>query len=400
MLMRARLAAAAAAVAVAIWLVPASVHIVDWTASGPVRVALVAPVTRLWFGAGASAVAFAAIAFLWTRSGRALAELARVVSPLALLFLLLIPYLPWVADRAPLLLVLAGPVRWGVVALALGAATMRVMPPIAVRVPRAAVFVASFSVYCFFGLTFASEVGYGGDEPHYLVIAHSLMADRDLDIANNHAQRDYRAFFGGDLRPDFLRRGRHEEIYSIHAPGLAVALLPAYAIGGAAAAVVMIALLAALTALAIFDAALLLTSPATATLVWATLCLTVPFVPHAWLIYPELPAALIVAWSVVWWLQPESSTARLVLQGVAVGCLPWLHTKFVVLVPLLAGAYALRLWPRVRAIAAFALPIVALGAAWLTSFYVMYGVFDPQVPYGTSTRLIVLFSNIPRGVLG
>ena len=32
----------------------------------------------------------------------------------------------------------------------------------------------------------------------------------------------------------------------------------------------------------------------------AAVALTVPFVPHAWLIYPEMPAALVVAWAARW----------------------------------------------------------------------------------------------------
>ena len=32
----------------------------------------------------------------------------------------------------------------------------------------------------------AHAIGPGGDEPHYLVIAHSLLADGDLQIENNH----------------------------------------------------------------------------------------------------------------------------------------------------------------------------------------------------------------------
>jgi len=46
------LVAAVEAVATAAWLVPASVHIVSWSESGPERVALFAPLARLrWLAA-------------------------------------------------------------------------------------------------------------------------------------------------------------------------------------------------------------------------------------------------------------------------------------------------------------------------------------------------------------
>jgi hypothetical protein len=44
----ARLICAELGVTLAVWLLPASIHIVDWTADGPVRVALLPPLWQLW----------------------------------------------------------------------------------------------------------------------------------------------------------------------------------------------------------------------------------------------------------------------------------------------------------------------------------------------------------------
>ncbi len=44
----ARLILVSLGVALAVWLIPASIHIVDWSADGPVRVALLAPLWQLW----------------------------------------------------------------------------------------------------------------------------------------------------------------------------------------------------------------------------------------------------------------------------------------------------------------------------------------------------------------
>lgn len=402
----ARLAVAAASVALAVWLLPASVHIASWPASGPARIAYLAPLTRLWIALAIAAAVAAPAASAWQRSGRTGESLSRALAPLALLLLWAVPYLPWLPDRAPLLLVLAGPLRWLVAATSIfGVATAAVpggpRKDLAARwFGRRTLFAVSFAVYVALGVRFATEVGFGGDEPHYLIITHSLLADRDLDIANNHAQRDYRAFFPGVLRPDYLQRGRRGEIYSIHAPGLPALLLPAYAIAGAVGAVVFIAFLGALTALAMFDLAALVAGAAAARTAWVALSLTVPFVPHAWLIYPELPGALIVAWGALWLWQPPVSIARTALHGAALALLPWLHTKFVVFLALLGLFEAIRLYPRFRHIVALAAPMALSGVAWLLSFYWMYGVFDPEAPYGAYTRMFVLAKNIPRGALG
>src|SRR4029077_2560447 len=120
-----------------------------------------------------------------------------------------------------------------------GGVAMRVLNPL----PRPALpgrrtaFVAALVLYLALGLRSLSEVGLDGDEPHYLIITHSLLVDRDLKIENNHTAGDYRAFFGGDLKPDYLQRAVNGEIYSIHAPGLPALLLPGYAVAGAVGAI-------------------------------------------------------------------------------------------------------------------------------------------------------------------
>ncbi len=388
------------AVAVAAWLIPASVHIVEWTADGPHRLGLFASRGRLIALVAAGLVAAALL--LRRRGGRV------AYAWLALLWLWVVPFLPWLPDRFPLLLVLAGPLRWVVAAVAVAgivwsSASKRDSEPWVVPSPRRAVFIASLALYLILGALHARAIGPGGDEPHYLVIAHSLLSDGDLLIENNHVERDYVAFWAGPpLRPDYMKRGLNGEIYSIHAPGLPVVMLPAYAVAGYGGVVVLLCLLAALASLAIFDLAADIAGVRAAVATWIAVCLTVPFMPHAWLIYPELPGALIVAWAVAWvWRQQDSDgTARWFMRGALLGVLPWLHTKFVIFLAVFGGMLILKLRRRPRAMTAFAAPAVASVAAWLISFYVIYGTLNPEAPYGDYTRLFVLVRNIPRGLLG
>jgi len=393
----ARLTCVSLGVALAVWLLPASIHIVDWTPDGPVRVALLAPLWKLWVAMAVTMLA--AIAVFATASDE-------VIGPLALMWLWVIPYVPWLPDRAPALLALAGPLRWGVVALALAGSAAAWASSrdaaIGVALPgRGIVYALSLSLYLFFGLWSAAVVGPSADEPHYLVITQSLLRDHDLAIENNHARGDYREYFDGDLRPDFLRRGLNEVIYSIHAPGLSALLAPAFAADGYPGAVAMLCLFGALTALAVFDLATLLAGPGAALITWAAVCLTVPFVPHSWLIFPEMPGALLMAWAALWWYAPLPARDRTwVWRGAALATLPWLHTKFIILLAAMLAALVLRVWRTPKAAAALVAPAIASVTLWIWSFYALYGAFDPQIPYGDFPRLYVLAANIPRGVLG
>jgi hypothetical protein len=392
--------------AVALWLIPASVHIVGWPASGPDRVALFGSRAAMFgLGAAGAVVAFALIA--WGRRAGNIAWVAAVAAPFALLWLWVVPYLPWLPDRFPLLLVLAGPVRWIVAAIAVIAAAgidQRVQHAIGEErgLPgRWSIFALSLAIYIVFGLYSSRTVGPGGDEPHYLIIAQSLLADGDIQIENNHQLGEYRAFFRGDLRPDFLQRGVNGQIYSIHAPGLAALLLPAYAVAGYAGAVVFMCLLAALTSLAVFDLAAALAGRQAAFLTWLAVCLTVPFVPYSWLIFPEIAGALVLAWAALWVQQPlEERAAVWIWRGIALGFLPWLHTKFSVFLAVFGAALFLRIWKRPKLALLFSAPIIAIVGTWLYFFYAIYGKVNPGAPYGNYANQHILLENIPRGILG
>lgn len=383
-------------VAVALWLIPASVHIVSWPASGPVRLALLAPA---WLLLGLIAVG--AAAGIATASEATPGE----IRPLLALWLWAVPFLPWLPDRAPLLLVMAGPLRWGIAGLATAAVLIRRFAPafkhVRVRLDAASLFLASFVIYLTVGLASAIVNGPRGDEPHYLMITSSLLNDGDLRIENNHRQGEYRAFYADALPPDYLKRGTDGQIYSIHAPGLGALLLPAYAVAGYIGTVVFMCLIGALTAAVVFAAAEALSGREAGLWTWAAVCLTVPFVPHAWLLFPEMAAALLVGFAVLWMVRRDPATDALwFTRGAALSVLPWLHTKFVVLLALFGGMLAWSLLARRRTLAAFVIPIGASVALWLYFFYAIYGVPDPQIPYGAFARQYVLNRNILHGVVG
>jgi len=393
------------ALGVAIWLIPASVHVVSWTRQAQ-RVAVFGPMyTLARIGLAATAAAAALVLVTWRRPDR-LAHVANVLAPLNAFWIWTLPYWPWVGDRWPLVLVLAGPLRWAFAVLAvLGclarfAASLRPRPLRWMPGWRTAA-VVSFALYAVLGLRSLASVGLGGDEPHYLVIAHSLLADGDLKIENNHARRDYESFFSGNLRPDYLQRGRNGEIYSIHAPGLAALIAPGYLVWGAKGALLTAAALSALAGVAVLLVAMRIAGPAVGWVVWAAVTMTVPFVPHAWALYPEVAGAAVVAWAMRWWIEADAEPARMwAWRGAVLAVLPWFHTKFSVFLGCLTAMLVVALRTRWRAALACLAPIALSGIAWLGFFVVVYGTLDPQAPYGAYAAQFVRIENLPRSLLG
>jgi hypothetical protein len=247
-----------------------------------------------------------------------------------------------------------------------------------------------------------------GDEPHYLVIAQSILRDHDLKIENNHRRGDYREYYDDELRPDYLRRGVNGEIYSVHAPGLAVIVAPAFAVLGYAGVLVFLALLSAWATALAWMATWRMTADAAASWFgWATVALTAPFFFQSFVVYPDAPgAALIMAGVLALVDGGLLSTKRLVAVGAALAMLPWLHTRYVAAAVMLGAMILARLWTRNgvtradrgrRAVALLSVPIVS-AACWFGFFYAIYGSPDPRGPYGGGTQSAL--ANLPRGAIG
>jgi hypothetical protein len=287
-------------------------------------------------------------------------------------------------------------------------------------------------------LTTHGKFSDSGDEPHYLMVAESLFADGDLDVANNYGNGD-----GRWVGAHTLEAGPHARpnvrgaLWSSHDVGLPFLIMPIYAAATRAStlvpedlltpfrqtrglfaySIVSLSLLA-LTAwgLVLFMSGLARQVPGNhAAMVTLVLGLSPPVLSHSFLVFPETPAFFAVCLFVwAWCLRPAELTAtRLLLVTAAIGSLPWLHRKYSFFALGLAAVLIVRHWAwlqsqslllRSALAAAATLPQAALHLWTLNAWGNLGG---PQMldtlPFsaaGTLSGAVGLVFDRERGLLG
>ena len=330
--------------------------------------------------------------------------------PFALTALLWLPYVPGQIPSA--FLIWQGPIEvlvWLMVVVGLVAGGAWPRPPFLRRLardPAVAPWVAGGVSAALFiaGSVALSDRLPNGDEPHYLMIAQSLLHDRDLQIQNNHDLIQYQSFWPNKLEPHYVTRGLNGQIYSVHSPGVAALVLPAFGLFGYPGAQATIIAAAAVTAGLVWWTAWLLSASAMAAwLAWAALSVSAPFVLHAFTVFPDAPGALCVAAAVALLIQLEyrgpANVASVWVAGAALAALPWLHSRFCVLAISLGLVLGLRLIRQRPVLAAqFLIVPVVSATAWFGYFWTIWGTVNPSAPYGALTNLA--WGHTPEGVLG
>jgi len=262
--------------------------------------------------------------------------------------------------------------------------------PLPKRLPL--LFLAALLVYSGGGLILKSKgIMFSGDEPHYLLVTHSLLHDGDLDLTNNYAQKDYQKYTapGITLRAHTVpgkEPGRH---YSFHSPGVSFLMVPFYALGewlGPAAIPFFIRL-----GLSLFGALLGIQmylfarqewgKEKLALGLWLLFSFTSPVFFYSIHIYPEIIIALF-SLAVFRHLRfsPHLSRLRLLLCGFLLSTFIWFHAlKYLaILAPLaLYGLWALFKKQKGRYLAYFLVFPVLLTGLYLVFQYSLYGSLNP-----------------------
>lgn len=195
------------------------------------------------------------------------------------------------------------------------------------------VLVVTFLIYA--GLTpwLAHSWYADGDEPHYLLLTHSLVVDRDFNLENNYRLGDYLPFYPIGLRPDdhHTLLNHHQEEVPVHDVGLSVLLVPGYAFEGRLGAMIELNLLGALAALGVFTLALQIGATQHGALfAWALFAFTSPLVVFSSQIFPEIVGATFSVWAMIGFVRIVQANrwSHLVLVGLLLGFLPWFSMRF------------------------------------------------------------------------
>ncbi|HEY7161875.1 MAG TPA: hypothetical protein VH815_11485, partial [Acidobacteriota bacterium] len=67
-----------------------------------------------------------------------------------------------------------------------------------------------------------------GDEPHYLIVAHSLALDRDISLLNNYQKHHYHYFYPGELAKRTSPSADNKRELPAQGLGLSIFLAPFY----------------------------------------------------------------------------------------------------------------------------------------------------------------------------
>lgn len=194
-----------------------------------------------------------------------------------------------------------------------------------------------------------SRRGPDGDEPYYLLIAHSLAYDLDTELTNNYAQQDSLRFVDRALEPSWADPVRPDgKAFSRHSPALPLLLAPGYRLASRGGALITMVLLTALASWLAFRLARRYWPRQEREIVWAwaLLALTPPMLLYSHQIWVEVPATilLLIALGQLLSLQDASASSRKTwwILVVTIVLLPALKLRFL----LLSGPLLILAWWR------------------------------------------------------
>ncbi|MCI0615318.1 hypothetical protein L0244_20185, partial [bacterium] len=145
-----------------------------------------------------------------------------------------------------------------------------------------------------------------GDEPHYLIVAHSLALDRDISLQNNYLKHHYRYFYPGDLAKRTSPSADKKRELPAQGLGLSIFLAPFYyltmRISPSSVVSALRLVMCSTTAIVLYNILILLFQARISSFaVWLVTLgafLASPILTYSSLFYPEIPAFLLLTFAI------------------------------------------------------------------------------------------------------
>lgn len=306
----------------------------------------------------------------------------------------LLPLVPAITGFAPALLFFSGFTCLLLFAILFTVVSMELIPGLKTLRPWSA-FLIALGFFIFVGRFLPGPAGPQGDEPHYLLIAESLLRDGDVDLKNQFEDRAYLKFTGAQLGPHTAPRSPRGRIYALHTPGLAVLIAPGYALLGYAGARAVVACVMAAVVGLVFLVSMSRFGSSSARFVFLLATFASPLPIYANAVVPDSVATLPVALTLAWMVSPRPA-----LLGLATACiaaLPWVHPRFLPLALLLALSMSVRGGITWRRAAALFVPLLASVGLLLLHFRSLFGSASLSAAYGPGFSSDVSVTRIPWG---
>ncbi len=202
---------------------------------------------------------------------------------------------------------------------------------------RTAPFLVWLTGFALFSLAavilYTRGIHLSGDEPHYIMIAQSIVEDGDFDLKNQMEGKSYFKYLPVEIK---FHGGDYQGKYrSFHMPGVSFLLLPFYwffnLLGGAIPARLYFRLAAALInaffALGLFQLLKSKFPDKNITGFWLLFLITFPLSFHAVHLYPELPAAALMMFGYIFAFH-RNEKKNLLFSGLFLSLIPWFHIKY------------------------------------------------------------------------
>jgi hypothetical protein len=267
------------------------------------------------------------------------------------------------------------------------------------------IFLISFAIYALYSFSVLPDMRITGDEPHYLMITHSLIYDHDLDLRNNYVNEDWRQIGRQDLVDPHVVKMPDGRWLSIHDIGLAIEMIPGYFFGRRIGAVLTTNIMIALFNTLLFFLCYRVTSNIFTSLITVmAVGLSVPVFFYSMQIFPESSAALFILLMIVLILNFEKVNhwRYSVFISLIMAWLPWLHRKYYIFsffagIGLFIYLLSNRSKRRISNLLALALPLITSAIFLLTYLKLEYGKF---LPAEADSMQAILSGVTPLGIIG